>query len=85
MALIGKRRLSEESLTGNLEMPQTVTVPNVRIGSMIQASEPSRRHNRVAAYGDAVEVAHLASFFGMPMAFDQGVMRMCRVVGRERW
>jgi hypothetical protein len=46
--LTGKRWLSEESLRGNLERPQIVTVPSVRIvtvpsvriGSMIQASKP---------------------------------------------
>jgi hypothetical protein len=40
MVLTGKRWLSEESLRGNLERPQIVTVPSVRIGSMIQASKP---------------------------------------------
>jgi hypothetical protein len=47
--LTGKRWLSEESLSGNLEGPQTVTVPNVRTRSMIQASEHSRRRHRVPA------------------------------------
>jgi len=43
MVLTGKRRLSEESLRGNLERPQIVTVPSVRIGSLIQKpSQPAK-------------------------------------------